>query len=212
MQDLAHIRTEYRRMELNRTDLDENPFDLFSQWLQQAIVAKEKEPTAMCLSTIDSYGKPDARIVLLKETTPEGFIFFTNYESSKGQQLKNKPQAALTFFWLELERQVRIRGTVTQTDAPTSDEYFQARPANSRIGAWLSPQSRIITEEWIRDMRKTAASNNIKPEIERPPHWGGFILEPDYFEFWQGRPNRLHDRFRYLKIQQGQWQIDRLAP
>lgn len=212
MQELAHIRTEYRRMELNLSNLNENPFDQFSQWLQQAIEAKEKEPTAMCLSTIDQHGKPDARIVLLKETTSKGFVFFTNYESSKGQQLKNKPQAALTFFWPELERQVRIRGTVTQTDAQTSDEYFHARPANSRIGAWLSPQSRIITEEWIRNMRKTAASESIKPDIARPPHWGGYILEPDYFEFWQGRPNRLHDRFCFLKSQNNQWQIDRLAP
>lgn len=212
MQDLAHIRTEYRRMELNRTDLDENPFGQFRQWLQQAIFAKENEPTAMCLSTVDKHGKPDARIVLLKETTPEGFIFFTNYESSKGQQLQNKPQAALTFFWPELERQVRIRGSVAQTDAQTSDGYFHARPANSRIGAWLSPQSRIISEEWIENMRKTAASESIKSDIARPPHWGGFFLNPDYFEFWQGRPNRLHDRFVYQRINSGKWQIDRLAP
>ena len=212
MQELAHIRTEYRRMELNLSNLNENPFDQFSQWLQQAIEAKEKEPTAMCLSTIDQHGKPDARIVLLKETTSKGFVFFTNYESSKGQQLKNKPQAALTFFWPELERQVRIRGMVAQTDDQTSDTYFHSRPANSRVGAWLSPQSRIITEEWINNMRKTAASDSIKPDIARPPHWGGFILKPEYFEFWQGRPNRLHDRFCFLKSQNNQWQIDRLAP
>ncbi len=212
MQELSDIRNDYERLELSRTELDANPFVQFNQWLQQAIDVQEKEPTAMCLSTIDNFGWPDARIVLLKEVSQQGFVFFTNYESGKGKQLENKPMAALTFFWAELERQVRIRGTVTRTDSATSDKYFNSRPTNSRVGAWISPQSRIISEEWIEAMRKTITSEYLKTEISRPLHWGGYVVEPEYFEFWQGRPNRLHDRFAYQRIQNNQWHIDRLAP
>ena len=146
MKDLSGIRNDYQRMELNRSGLDANPFTQFNQWLQQAIDADEKEPTAMCLSTIDSFGWPDARIVLLKEVTPLGFVFFTNYESSKGKQIESNPQIALTFFWPQLERQIRIRAIATRTDSNTSDNYFQSRPANSCVGAWISPQSRVINE------------------------------------------------------------------
>ena len=212
MKDLSGIRNDYQRMELNRSGLDANPFTQFNQWLQQAIDTDEKEPTAMCLSTIDSFGWPDARIVLLKEVTPLGFVFFTNYESSKGKQIESNPQIALTFFWPQLERQIRIRAIATRTDSNTSDNYFQSRPANSRVGAWISPQSRVINEEWIEAMRNTISSQYLKTQIPRPEHWGGYIGEPEYFEFWQGRSNRLHDRFTYSKIQDGRWRIDRLAP
>jgi pyridoxamine 5'-phosphate oxidase len=156
---------------------------------------------------------PDARIVLLKGFDPTGFTFFTNYDSSKGQQLLENPRATIVFFWKELERQVRISGLVSQTSPAISDEYFNSRPEGSRLGAWASPQSEVIeSREWLEDNEKKLGAEFSDKPITRPPHWGGYRLQPVRVEFWQGRPSRLHDRICYSLLPSGQWKIQRLAP
>ncbi len=211
MNEIANIRNDYRKMSLASADLLPDPVRQFTLWLQQAIGAGEREPTAMCLSTITTDNKPDARIVLLKDVTNNGFVFFTNYESSKGIQLSRNPWASLTFFWPGMERQVRITGKISKTDAQTSDDYFQSRPADSRAAAWLSPQSKPVNEEWIEAGRREVAEKKVSSIDSRPPHWGGFILMPESIEFWQGGANRLHDRLKYSRGSEG-WKIVRLAP
>ena len=198
---------------LERDDLDPDPFVQFDIWFQRAEEVVE-EPEAVCVATVDSDGMPDARMVLLKGAGPDGFRFFTNYEGVKAAQLEENPAAAMVFFWPELERQIRIRGPVEKLSAEDSDAYFASRGRNSRIGAWASPQSAVIP-----DSREELDRLNVEArerfegteEVPRPPHWGGFVLEPVQFEFWQGRQARLHDRFRYSPDGSG-WRIERLAP
>ncbi len=192
-----------------------NPLRQFDAWLQEALAAKADEPTAMTVSTCDLQGKPSARVVLLKELSAEGFVFYTNYQSRKGQQLAQNPYAAITFFWPVLERQVRIEGVVKQVSGEISDAYFQSRPKGSQIGAWASPQSqeingREVLETLEQEMQQKFIADEVLP---RPAHWGGYVVIPERLEFWQGRPNRLHDRLEYVKDQNGtDWKIKRLAP
>lgn len=209
--DIAAIRTEYRHLTLNESDVDADPFKQFDRWWQQAINASVVEVNAMTLATASPDGIPDARIVLLKDITEEGFVFFTNYESSKGKQLTENPHAALVFFWKELERQVRIKGKVIKASAAVSDRYFASRPAGSRIGAWSSPQSQVIASREILEQNEHDFKLKFGEDIPRPDHWGGFVVLPESLEFWQGRPSRLHDRIYYSKNENG-WQISRLAP
>lgn len=198
---------------LGRDDLDPDPFAQFDLWFERAAEVVE-EPEAVCLSTVDADGMPDARMVLLKGAGPEGFRFFTNYEGVKATQLTANPAAAMVFFWPQLERQVRIRGPVERLSNEESDAYFASRGRNSRIGAWASPQSTVIPDSREElDRLNIEASERFEgvDDVPRPPHWGGFVLEPVQFEFWQGRQARLHDRFRYFPDDAG-WRIERLAP
>lgn len=208
--DISDLRNEYRKRKLSRAELQTNPIEQFKKWLEEAINCKVIEPTAMTLATVDEKNQPSARIVLLKFINENGFAFFTNYLSRKGNELDKNRNAALVFFWSELERQVRVVGKVTKLDKRTSDEYFNARPEQSRISAIISPQSQPIkNREFLEDKVKEFISS--QREITRPANWGGFILAPIEIEFWQGRENRLHDRFRYLEKGKS-WHIERLAP
>jgi pyridoxamine 5'-phosphate oxidase len=198
---------------LDRDDLDPDPVVQFDRWFERAAEVVD-EPEAVCLATVDSDGVPDARMVLLKGAGPDGFRFFTNYEGVKASQLDANPAGAMVFFWPQLERQVRIRGPVERLSAADSDAYFASRGRNSRIGAWASPQSEVIPdsrEELDRFNDEARERFDGVEDVPRPPHWGGFILRPTQFEFWQGRQARLHDRFRYRPDGSG-WTIDRLAP
>lgn len=222
---IADLRTVYRRATLSEHDLVADPFVQFTAWLDQAIAAEALEPTAMTLATVDANGRPAARIVLLKGVddaaridTGRGFVWYTNYDSRKGQELAAHPHAALCFFWPELERQVRIEGRVAKTSEDESDRYFASRPVASRIGAWASPQSAVIAsrdviEERERDVRARfdVAADAADAEVPRPSGWGGYRLVPTMLEFWQGRPSRLHDRIAY-RAGNDRWEIARLAP
>lgn len=207
---VADIRQKYEKFELLESTIADNPLQQFGLWLEQAIQAQVPEPTAMTLATADATGRPTARIVLLKGYDPHGFVFFTNYLSRKGHELSDNPQASLLFFWPALERQVRIEGKVSKIDAAESDAYFRSRPLDSRIGAWASPQSQPITHEEL-SARKQALTDSLGEDPARPEHWGGYRLTPDYVEFWQGRPSRLHDRLAFAH-QNDVWTLQRLAP
>lgn len=225
--NIADLRSNYRRATLTEGDVDADPFVQFDRWLAEAIAAQVLEPTAMTLATADAAGRPSARIVLLKGLDPpttrphasgRGFVWFTNYGSRKGRELAARADAALCFFWPELERQVRIEGRVEMTSAEESDRYFASRPVASRIGAWASPQSAMIasraqleTLEHEQLARFHVADDTVDVDIPRPPHWGGYRLVPDEVEFWQGRPSRLHDRIVYRRSG-GSWTRARLAP
>lgn len=208
---LDSIRTEYRLAELIEQNILPDPFDQFRKWLNEAIAAKVNEPTAMSVSTVGIDGFPDSRIVLLKDFDEQGLTFFTNYESNKGNSIKINPAIGLHFFWPELERQVRISGFAEKTSEIVSDEYFNSRPVNSRISAIISNQSsRILSREELEIRFKEMNSEN-KHHLKRPDNWGGFIVKPVKFEFWQGRESRLHDRILYEKTC-NEWNISRLAP
>lgn len=190
-----------------------DPIKQFEQWWNEAVHSKLDEVNAMTLATASPDGLPSARIVLLKEFTEQGFVFFTNYESYKGKQLAENPKACLVFFWKELERQVRITGLVIKISNKESDEYFNARPEASRIGAWASPQSRVIeSRNWIDEKFNELVNKMEGTDIQRPTYWGGYLVKPVEIEFWQGRPSRLHDRIQYSLEDSGKWKIERLAP
>lgn len=212
MKNVAEIRKEYSKEVLDESHTEQDPFAQFDKWWHEALSSEIDEVNAMTLATADTKGKPSARIVLLKGYDQNGFVFFTNYESRKGEQLQTNPQASLVFFWKELERQVRIEGMVERISASASDEYFFSRPVESQIGAWSSPQSRVIPsritiEENVQSYQQLFSGK----EIKRPPHWGGYVVKPGMIEFWQGRPSRLHDRIRYT-YSGGSWTRERLAP
>jgi pyridoxamine 5'-phosphate oxidase len=211
MTKLADLRKSYMKGSLSEEDVQANPVEQFNIWFDQARHAELPEPNAMTLASVDENGKPSARVVLIKEVTQEGFVFFTNYDSRKGQALLTNPHAALLFFWPELERQIRIEGSVEKISDKESDDYFDSRPLDSRIGAWASPQSKVISGRGV--LIANAAEYALKFALNppRPPHWGGFRVKPDAAEFWQGRPSRLHDRIRYT-LEQNAWKIERLAP
>jgi pyridoxamine 5'-phosphate oxidase len=212
MNNLQDIRKEYRYSQLEKDNLDANPIVQFKFWLNDALKADVVEPTAMVLSTATPDGKTSSRVILLKDLDNDGFTFFTNYESKKAQQIATNPVGSLLFFWPQLERQVRIEGKIFKTSRHESDEYFNIRPEGSRIGAWASPQSQqVISREYLENLQKDYLELFKTKNIERPEHWGGFKLIPNLVEFWQGRENRLHDRFEYIG-NDNVWEIYRLAP
>jgi pyridoxamine 5'-phosphate oxidase len=213
MSSIADIRRDYSLKTLNETEVTENPFQQFADWWQQAIESEIDEVNAMTLATASLEGVPSARIVLLKGYDEKGFVFYTNYESAKGQELAENPRASLLFFWKELERQVRITGLVEKVSATESDEYFLSRPTGSQIGAWASPQSHIIeNRSWLENKVKELEAKFSTEKLARPSHWGGYRVKPVIIEFWQGRSSRLHDRIQYTLQENGSWKIERLAP
>ena len=212
MDHLHNMRREYEAGELTEREMASDPLEMFGRWLQEAVDAGVTEPNAMTLATATAEGRPSARVVLLKEVNSEGFVFFTNYLSRKGRELLVNPHAALVFDWHEMERQVRIEGSVERLQAVASDAYFDARPENAKIGAWTSPQSKIVKDRSELDALLQASEQRFAhKEIHRPDHWGGFLIRPTVVEFWQGRPNRLHDRIACYKTEEG-WSMHRLAP
>jgi pyridoxamine 5'-phosphate oxidase len=211
--NIADIRRDYSHKSLSESDVDANAMRQFEKWWHDALNSKIDEVNAMTLATASLDALPSARIVLLKEVNEKGFVFFTNYESYKAQQLAENPKACLVFFWKELERQVRITGLIEKISGKQSDEYFQSRPESSRIGAWASPQSRVIGDrQWLDEKFNELVNKMEGTSIARPPHWGGYIVKPVVIEFWQGRPSRLHDRIQYSLEENGGWKIERLAP
>jgi pyridoxamine 5'-phosphate oxidase len=209
---IADLRQDYRQQALLETEADPDPMVQFQRWFDQALAANLLEPNAMTLATVDSSGQPSARIVLLKGVDAQGFTFFTNYTGRKGQELAANPKAALVFLWGELERQVRIEGTVHQITPAESDEYFHSRPISSQLGAWASEQSQVIANRQVLEDRLAQLKEQFtNEEIPRPPHWGGYRLVPNAIEFWQGRTSRLHDRLLYTR-EASAWQRVRLAP
>ena len=211
--DLAHLRQDYKAKSLDVNDLAASPFLQFDQWFSEALAAAIKEPNAMVVATATPDGLPSARVVLLKGVDKKGFIFYTNYDSHKGQELQVNPQAALVFNWLDLERQIRIVGTVEKVTADLSETYFHSRPRGSQIGAIASPQSSVIADRGILEKNATDLNEKYKDiDIPRPENWGGFRVVPRQIEFWQGRSSRLHDRMRYTQQPNGDWKIERLAP
>lgn len=210
---IADIRRDYMKEVLSENQVEQNPFRQFDGWWEEAMKADIDEVNAMTLATVSTEGKPSARIVLLKGYDDYGFVFFTNYESKKGKELYENPQATLLFFWKELERQVRIEGLCEKVSEAESDAYFYSRPEGSRIGAWASPQSEVIDSRDILDANLIELAKKFKDTpVTRPPHWGGYRLKPELLEFWQGRPSRLHDRILYSQGPNMEWKISRLAP
>ncbi|HKI01041.1 MAG TPA: pyridoxamine 5'-phosphate oxidase [Thermoanaerobaculia bacterium] len=211
--NVADIRREYARAGLSEEDLAADPVEQFRLWLEQVQAVEPLELTAMTLATADPEGRPSARVVLLKGFDERGFVFFTNYESHKARELTANPRAALVFYWAVLDRQVRIEGTVERTSREESEAYFDSRPRGSRLGAWASPQSRPVSgRQEIERLLEDAAGRFADGDIPLPDFWGGFRVRHETVELWQGRPNRLHDRLRYVREPEGGWRIERLAP
>lgn len=210
---VANLRQDYTKDGLREIDLATDPFKQFKTWFDQALNAQLPEPNAMTLATSTMEGKPSARMVLLKDFSDRGFVFYTNYHSHKGQELATNPQGALVFWWAQLERQVRIEGKVCQVSPQESDEYFHSRPINSQLGAWVSNQSQIVNSREVLEQRQEELIVQYEQQIiPRPPHWGGFRVVPTEIEFWQGRPSRLHDRLLYRLQDNNKWLIERLSP
>ncbi len=212
MTNIADLRKSYERAELDESASHSDPLQQFDRWLQEAIASEVPEPNAMTLATVGSNLRPSTRVVLIKGYDAQGITWFTNYDSRKGQELAGNPYAALQFHWIELERVVRIEGVVEKVSPAESDAYFHTRPLDSRLGAWASPQSEVIGSRavLVANAAKYAAQFLLQPP--RPPHWGGYRLKPDSWQFWQGRKSRLHDRLRYTLGADGQWLRERLAP
>ena len=212
-QSLAELRQEYARGALNQADVDPDPLQQFQRWLGEAIAAQLPEPNAMMLATADRTGRPYARAVLLKACDADGFVFYTNYRSDKGQQLAASPHAALLCLWLELERQVRVEGTVSKISPAESEAYFRTRPRESRLGSLASRQSQVVASRRILDERFQALDAQYPDDnIPMPHHWGGYRVRPEMLEFWQGRHGRMHDRLRYRRLAAGGWLLERLEP
>ena len=213
MSNLADLRKDYMLRGIDEAQMDRDPIRQFQVWFDAAVNAEHPEPNAMTVASASPDGAPSARMTLLKGLDERGFVFYTNYESRKGAELTANPRAALVFFWVLLERQVRIEGRVERVTPEESDAYFHSRPEGSQLGAWASAQSQVIAsreslEQAYRQLEQTYAGR----EIPRPPHWGGFRIVPQRIEFWQGRPSRLHDRIRYTREPSGEWRMERLAP
>jgi pyridoxamine 5'-phosphate oxidase len=210
---IAHLRRDYARERLDEQHVDADPIAQFGKWFAEARNAKLLEPNAMTLATATPDGVPSARLVLLKGFDARGFTFFTDYRSQKGRELEANPRAALAFFWGELERQIRITGTVTKLSREESEEYYRTRPRGSRLGAWTSHQSALLPSREALEQRLQEVSAQFPGEdVPLPPHWGGYLVRPEMVEFWQGRPDRLHDRIRYTRRSEEGWVIERLSP
>jgi pyridoxamine 5'-phosphate oxidase len=210
---VAALRRDYALMSLGEGDVDADPIVQFTRWFEQALAGEITEPNAMTVATATRDGIPSARMVLLKGFDERGFVFYTNYESQKGRELAENPVAALVFHWVELHRQVRVAGAVERVSAEESDAYFQSRPRGSRLGAWVSHQSTVLTDREELEKRLAALTAQYgEGEIPLPPYWGGYRVLPASVEFWQGRPSRLHDRLRYHRQPDGSWRIERLSP
>lgn len=217
MTELAHLRKSYERAELSESDSHADPLQQFALWLKQAITAQMPEPNAMTLATVSSQLRPSTRVVLIKGYDERGIVWYSNYDSRKGQELAGNPYAALQFHWVELERVVRIEGIVEKVSSEESDAYYRSRPMDSRIGAWASPQSQVISGRGVLLANAAKFGAQFLPTLfkdgpPRPPHWGGYRLKPESWQFWQGRKSRLHDRLRYTLDAQGGWLRERLAP
>jgi len=212
MMSIADLRKDYSRASLTEQDVHPDPIQQFSKWFGEAIAAEVPEANAMSVSTVGANGRPSSRILLIKDIESRGFTFFTNYESRKGHELEQNQYAALLFYWIELERQVRIEGRVERISAAESDTYFQSRPLKSRLGAIASSQSQPIENREAMEQRFAQAEQQYGELPVRPFHWGGYRLVPDYIEFWQGRPSRFHDRIAYRLQADGTWQRQRLQP
>lgn len=213
-QKIAALREDYRAKTLEIADVNANPFIQFKEWFQAALDSSIKEPNAMTIATVDTVGKPSARIVLLKGFDENGFIFYTNYNSKKGQDLAENPNIAAVFLWKDLERQIRIEGTAQKISQADSLNYFKSRPKGSQIGAWASPQSQVIPDRNVLEDNVQHLKEKYKTveTLPIPPHWGGYQIQPTLIEFWQGRSSRLHDRICYTLEKNGSWEINRLAP
>lgn len=213
MKPLSEIRSDYSKMTLDINTVGKNPIEQFEKWFQEAMSSSIPEPNALTLSTVSEDGRPSGRIVLLKGVEKGKFVFYSNYQSQKGKELEKNPACGLTFFWPELERQVRIEGIASRADSASSERYFQSRPLESQVGAWASPQSAIISNREILDERVKKIQEKFEglEKLPKPNQWGGYEVEPLKIEFWQGRPNRLHDRIVFTKVDDA-WQIHRLAP
>ena len=210
MKSIKDLRTDYLKSELNVEDLAQEPVILFKKWLSQAI-SYSNDANAFVLSTVNSYGFPSSRVLLLRDVTQKGFSFFTNYSSRKSQEIEVNPNVCMNFFWPEMERQVRINGSINRLSEKESDDYFNSRPYESRIGAWSSPQSQVIKSREVLEKKINELKRKYPNEVPRPENWGGYFIIPNEIEFWQGRASRLHDRFLYKKEGES-WMINRLAP
>jgi pyridoxamine 5'-phosphate oxidase len=213
MQNISDLRKEYSRATLDISNVLPDPVKQFEKWFDEAIQAGISEPNAMHLATVNEQGKPSSRIVLLKGIAKEGLVFYTNYQSKKGKELDQNPACAITFFWADIERQVRMEGVAERLDTNASETYFQSRPRGSQIGAWASPQSSVVKNREILEQRFSEIEKKFEAQkvLPRPHQWGGYRIDPLLIEFWQGRAGRLHDRIQFTKVE-GVWRIDRLAP
>ena len=211
MKNIKNLRTDYQKSELNIEDLSTHPISLFKDWINEA-VNLSTDANAFVLSTVDKEGKPSSRVLLLRDVSENGFSFFTNYSSRKAQEINNNSNVCMNFFWPEMERQVRINGTISRLSEQESDDYFNSRPYESRIGAWSSPQSQVIESREVLENKVKELKKKYPNEVPRPQNWGGYTIVPNQIEFWQGRASRLHDRFLYTYDEKYKWKIERLAP